>query len=257
MLEQARRAAAALIAADPCVAVASACVRRERTHRSQTLPATVGQRPPEALAAQALTAAEAPSAASRLTSGVCRYWRLRCSYDHALWSAWAVPGDKHAACMTALSQAMLFLSSYSPLLAVFALLNTFGKGPPSLVCVVLAVVGVACLPLLFVLNRSTAAQPVRVATATPRDGDVLACIASYLVPFASIDAHTARERTRSESSSASSPSCTCGRRCSTSTRCSHWQDFGCSRCKPLGERQWSCCAVAGSSGRTAASTLAG
>lgn len=96
--------------------------------------------------------------------------------------------------MTALSQAMLFLSSYSPLLAVFALLNTFGKGAPSVVCAVLAVVGAASLPLLLALNASTAAQSVHVATASPRDGDVLAYIASYLVPFASINAQTVRER---------------------------------------------------------------
>ena len=96
--------------------------------------------------------------------------------------------------MTALSQAILFLSSYSPLLAVFALLNTFGEGVPSIVCAALAVVGAASLPLLFALNRSTAAQQVRIATATPRDGEVLAYIASYLVPFASIAAQTIRER---------------------------------------------------------------
>lgn len=96
--------------------------------------------------------------------------------------------------MTSLAQAMLFLSSYSPLLAVFALLDTFGKGTPSIVCTALAVAGAALLPLLIVLNRSTATQQLRVATATPRDADVLAYVASYLVPFASVDAHSTRER---------------------------------------------------------------
>lgn len=93
-----------------------------------------------------------------------------------------------------MSQAVLFLSSYSPLLLVFALLNTFGNGAPSVVCAVLAAVGAMGLPVMIRLNASTASHPVNVATATPRDGDVLAYVASYLVPFASINADSTRER---------------------------------------------------------------
>jgi hypothetical protein len=96
--------------------------------------------------------------------------------------------------MTSLAQALFFVSSYSPLIAVFALLDTFGRGTPSIVCAALAVLGVALLPLLWLTNRRTSAQPLTIAKASPRDGDVLAYIASYLVPFASTAAHTVHEK---------------------------------------------------------------
>lgn len=93
-----------------------------------------------------------------------------------------------------LVQALLFLSSYSPLFAVFALLDTFGRGWPSITCVVAAAVGAACLPLLFVVDRATAPQALHVSDSNPRDSDVLAYVASYLVPFADFDTEDARQR---------------------------------------------------------------
>lgn len=95
--------------------------------------------------------------------------------------------------MTILVQLFLFLSSYSPLLGVFALLDTFGSGWPSLVCAIVAAVGVAATPLLILVDRSTEPQELEVRTASPRDGDVLAYIATYLVPFASVELHTVRQ----------------------------------------------------------------
>ncbi len=96
--------------------------------------------------------------------------------------------------MTVFAQGWLFLSSYSPLLAVFALLDTFGRGAPSIVCTVLAVVGVLVLPALLILGTSSSPTTLRVQGAAPRDSDVLAYIASYLVPFASVSAGSTRER---------------------------------------------------------------
>jgi hypothetical protein len=96
--------------------------------------------------------------------------------------------------VTVLVAALLFLSSYSPLLGVFALLDTFGPGAPSIVCAVLAVLGAALAPVLFFVDRATTPHTLEVARATPRDSDVLAYIASYLVPFATVDAHSGRQQ---------------------------------------------------------------
>jgi hypothetical protein len=96
--------------------------------------------------------------------------------------------------MTPFAQALFFLSSYCPLFAVFALLGTFGSGVPTIICVCLAALGALLLPMLLLVNRHTAPQTLNIERASPRDADVLAYIASYLVPFASGGAHTARER---------------------------------------------------------------
>jgi hypothetical protein len=96
--------------------------------------------------------------------------------------------------MTALGQIAMFLSSYSPLFAVFALLDSFGSGWPARVCAGLAIVGLL-LPLgVFVAARRLAPQSLHAESSQVRDGDVLAYIATYLVPFAAVTATTARER---------------------------------------------------------------
>ena len=97
--------------------------------------------------------------------------------------------------MTAFAQVLLFLSSYAPLFAVFALLDSFGRGWPSVACAVTAVVG--CLMPLVVLplvKKKVTPLPLRVVTSQLRDGDALAYVATYLVPFAAIGATTPRER---------------------------------------------------------------
>jgi hypothetical protein len=96
--------------------------------------------------------------------------------------------------MTGLAQAPLFLSSYAPLFLVFALLDTFGKGTPSVVCLALAGAGVISTGLLFLLSRRVAPARLDVTSVASRDGDVLAYVVTYLVPFASISAHTGRQQ---------------------------------------------------------------
>jgi hypothetical protein len=96
--------------------------------------------------------------------------------------------------MTLLAQFGLFLSSFAPLFGVFALLDSFGAGWPSRVCAALALVGVLLPVVLFVAARRLAGQSLHVETAEMRDSDVLAYIATYLVPFAAVTATAARER---------------------------------------------------------------
>jgi len=97
--------------------------------------------------------------------------------------------------VTVLTQFLLFLSSFSPLFAVFALLDSFGRGWPTVLCVVLALVGavipVVVLPIVAWLVKD---EPLHVATTQVRDGDALAYIATYLVPFAAFALSTQRER---------------------------------------------------------------
>lgn len=96
--------------------------------------------------------------------------------------------------MSSFAQLALFLSSYAPLLAVFALLDTFGRGWPTIVCWVFAAIGSVVPWLLLAATRKVHPQAVKVGNARSRTGDVLAYVATYLVPFAAMSASTARER---------------------------------------------------------------
>lgn len=96
--------------------------------------------------------------------------------------------------MTAFSRFVLFVSSYVPLFGVFALLDSFGKGWPTGISIALTAVGVMVLPVTLVRARKLAPQPLKADTTQVRDGDALAYIATYIVPFAATTATTARER---------------------------------------------------------------
>lgn len=96
--------------------------------------------------------------------------------------------------MTVLAKFGLFLSSYAPLFAVFALLDSFGRGLPTVICLILTGVGLGLPLVLFAAAKSLAAQPLHGVSTQVRDGDALAYIATYLVPFAAIAATTTRER---------------------------------------------------------------
>jgi hypothetical protein len=96
--------------------------------------------------------------------------------------------------MTVLARFGLFLSSYAPLFGVFSLLDSFGPGIPTVVCIVLTVIGMLLPFVVLTGTRSLVGQDLPVKDTQIRDGDVLAYIATYLVPFAAITATTGRER---------------------------------------------------------------
>lgn len=97
--------------------------------------------------------------------------------------------------MTLLAQLILFLSSYAPLFGVFALLQSFGSGWPTPVCVAIAIASPVMLGGLLAYVRGVVGkQDLTVTTATSRDGDALAYVATYLVPFAAVSATTPREQ---------------------------------------------------------------
>lgn len=97
--------------------------------------------------------------------------------------------------MTALSQFALFLSSYAPLFLVFGLLGTFGDGWAIVINILLAAAGAIVLTVVFYYAKlKLKDQNLEIATTQVRDGDVLAYVATYIVPFAAMNAANARDR---------------------------------------------------------------
>lgn len=84
---------------------------------------------------------------------------------------------------SALAQAVLFTSSYAPLLLIFALLDSWGRGIPSMLAVGLALASIAGLVLFFEDANRLATARVRVLHARHRDGDAIGYVVTYLVPF--------------------------------------------------------------------------
>jgi hypothetical protein len=87
---------------------------------------------------------------------------------------------------TAAARAVLFISSYAPLTAIFALL--FLRDKPLVAAINLAVTALGLLGLAgFLLGaRRLAARQGAVASIHPRDDQVMSYIMSYLVTFLSI-----------------------------------------------------------------------
>lgn len=92
-----------------------------------------------------------------------------------------------------LTRLILLLSSFSPLLIVFALLDSWGKGLPTQICIGLAVVSWCGL---FAGKRvATSLNPVelRAAKIVRKDGELLAYIATYFVPFLTVPGDSPRK----------------------------------------------------------------
>lgn len=94
-----------------------------------------------------------------------------------------------------LAKALMFASSYAPLLVIFWLLDSFDSVVLGLVCVAVAIVG--CLGLFAVMAIASRISPVSatLADVRPRDTDALSYVVTYLVPFVGASADTLRERT--------------------------------------------------------------
>jgi hypothetical protein len=95
---------------------------------------------------------------------------------------------------TSLAQLIMFVSSYAPLLIVFALLDTFGTGIPTVVCVALAALSGLALALIFRIARSINPRTASFSEVRPRDSDAIAYVVTYLVPFIAIEGSSWRER---------------------------------------------------------------
>jgi len=89
---------------------------------------------------------------------------------------------------------VLFVSSYAPLLALFAILDSFGRGWPSEVCAAVAALSVVALAVTWRLLSNSSGDWVTLRSARNRDTDVMAFFVSYVVPFAA--AQDANGKTR-------------------------------------------------------------
>lgn len=85
---------------------------------------------------------------------------------------------------TLLVRTVLFTSAYAPLLVLFALLDSLGRGWPSATCA--AVAGISLVGLAAFWHGARALPPVRLelTSARSRDAEVLGFFASYIIPFA-------------------------------------------------------------------------
>lgn len=87
--------------------------------------------------------------------------------------------------MSVVSRVVLFVSSYAPLLVLFSLLESFGPGWPSGLCLYIGIGSTVLLVLLWALLRTQlATDEATFAGARSRDADVMAYVVSYVVPFA-------------------------------------------------------------------------
>lgn len=94
----------------------------------------------------------------------------------------------------ALVGGVLFLSSFAPLLVVFGLLNSFGSDEASYVCYALAVFAIAALLASLRTWRKLGTTDAVVVRVRPRDSDVIAYVATYIVPFAALGAQSWQQR---------------------------------------------------------------
>jgi hypothetical protein len=101
-------------------------------------------------------------------------------------------GDRYVASLT--TEVVLFTSSFAPLLVIFALLNTFGSGWPSVACLIVAGASVVGLFGFLRLAQRLAVVRPTASSAQARDQDIVGYVVTYLLPFASLGASSWRER---------------------------------------------------------------
>ena len=87
--------------------------------------------------------------------------------------------------MSSIGRIVLFVSSYAPLLFLFWILESFGPGWPSTVCLVAAIGSTLALVVMwFSITRTLAVEEHDFSESRNRDADVMAYVVSYVVPFA-------------------------------------------------------------------------
>jgi hypothetical protein len=95
---------------------------------------------------------------------------------------------------TLAAELTLFLSSFSPLFVVFGILRSFGSGSASYCCYGVAALSALCLLVALRIWQNFAPTSLDVARARHRDGDAIAYVATYVVPFAALGVADWRSR---------------------------------------------------------------
>jgi hypothetical protein len=93
-----------------------------------------------------------------------------------------------------MAEAVLFLSSFSPLFVVFGLLDSFGAGVPSYACYAVAACSALFLLVSLRLWGTLNVTRVKVTRARQRDADAIAYVATYIVPFATLGTDSWKSR---------------------------------------------------------------
>jgi hypothetical protein len=89
--------------------------------------------------------------------------------------------------MTVLARTVLFVSSYAPLLFLFALLESFGSDWANRLCIILGAVSILALGLLWwVLGAQLQPEQGQFEASRSKDSDVMAYVVTYVVPFAAV-----------------------------------------------------------------------
>ncbi len=96
--------------------------------------------------------------------------------------------------LTVAARLVLFASSYAPLLALFAILDSFGQGLPSIICAAVAAGSVVALVVVWAMAGSAAGNWLELTSSRSRDSDVMAFFITYVVPFAAAQDATGRTR---------------------------------------------------------------
>lgn len=84
-------------------------------------------------------------------------------------------------------KATLFVSSYAPMLLLFGVLDTFGIEPLRWALIVLGAASLGLLPIMFfVAKKNGNPRTLQLTEAKPKDIEMLAFFASYVVPFTTV-----------------------------------------------------------------------
>jgi hypothetical protein len=95
-----------------------------------------------------------------------------------------------------IARLILFVSSYAPLLVLFALLDSFGTLWSRILCGSLALLSlIALIGYWRSLRRESSGYKTEsVMSSAPRNLDVIGYFASYVIPFAAAEQHDLTER---------------------------------------------------------------
>lgn len=96
--------------------------------------------------------------------------------------------------LSVVARLTLFVSSYAPLLALFAILNSFGHGWPSITCAVVSAASVLALIVVWNITGQGQGDWLNAREGRNRDGEVMGYFVSYVIPFAAVDSSSDRTR---------------------------------------------------------------
>lgn len=96
--------------------------------------------------------------------------------------------------LSVVARLTLFVSSYAPLLALFAILNSFGRGWPSIACAATSAASVLALLVVWQVAGRGRADWLAARESRNRDAEVMGYFVSYVIPFAAVDSPDSRTK---------------------------------------------------------------